>query len=153
RSTDALMSMNRMWKLASPCTCHGCGPASMPSMWMLHSEWPWNSTTRPAEKSITNENGEKMNNAAKPIQPWILNPSAAAHRSTLAPNCAEFDVTAKYELELRRGLSPRPMLTQQRFRLGKLGGGWKRGFRPPTENAKLGLSPQPSISAISPETE
>jgi len=37
---------------------------------------------------------EKMNNASKPTQPWMLKPPAAAYRSTLAPNCAEFEVTA-----------------------------------------------------------
>ncbi len=49
-----------------------------------------------------------------------------------------------------RGLFPDPRLNTRRLRLGKFGGGVKRGFSPPTDIAKFGRSPQLRRMAISP---
>ena len=56
---------------------------------------PSNVISKPAEKSISNENGEKMNSASNPMYPCTAKPPAAAYTSTFAPNCSEFDVTAR----------------------------------------------------------
>lgn len=67
RSSEALTLKKRMLKLASPWRCHGRGPESEASSWMPASEWPSYEISKPAEKSISNENGEAMNRASKPM--------------------------------------------------------------------------------------